>query len=408
MSAINVLPSSSFWSLVKKENGFKLLSQTKAAWRLYPQRVENLLTGEKLDYSGITFLEDFLSRKKIQNLKEDELWVVHTFYEAGLWWNEDSKSIKEKVSHDQILGLIFDYQEQVDFDPSQLSDEPLAIDWKSPNPLCYEEAFNKGREFLMRGDCYQYNLTFPFYGKIQKGGLASIIQRLWRNSQNIGEFAGLTVCGENFYLTNTPECLFEWSFCCERKVGLLETRPIKGTTALKNNESTSFNEAWFKLSSSKKDESELFMITDLLRNDLNRIESPCAKVIAKKAPLVVPGLLHSYSHIQVELSGQVSLLGVMKALFPGGSITGAPKIRVMQIIDELEVAARGFYCGSTLYQKGDKLVGSINIRSAQGNHKTGELSYHAGGGITVKSTWESEYQEMENKFLSFQSLLTSR
>lgn len=406
MSAIKHLPSSSLWSILKKEEGFKLLSQPKAAWRLYKDSTENLLTGERLDYSGVTFLEDFLSRKKVTDvsLEQDELWVVHSFYELGFWWNSDGHLNKEKIPSDLCLGLIIDYQEEVPFDPRALEESDIEISWKSPNPLVYEKAFKKGHDRLMNGDCYQYNLTFPFQGRINNGSLAGLIKKLWSRPEDVGQYAHMTVCGDEFFVTNTPECLFDWRK--ERSdTSRLETRPIKGTVPLRDKEC--FDSAWRELSHSRKDESELFMITDLLRNDLNRIEKPVAKVLKKKAPLRVPGLLHSYSQIQVMLSGAVSLLSIMRSLFPGGSITGAPKIRVMQIIQEVESCARGFYCGSTLFATGGGIVGSINIRAAQGNIKSGILNYHAGGGITVQSSWESEYQEMENKFLSFQSLLTS-
>lgn len=410
MSAINQLPSHKHYSIIRKKDGFFLLSQSKSAWKLYADSIVNSLTGERVDYSGLSFLEDFLSRKRPTQFcdQDDDLWLVHAFYEMGLWWNDDGKDLKKEIPRDQLLGVIYEYQESTPFSVSELTQgETLKVEWKRPHPLSYEKAFKRGEEFLRRGDCYQYNLTFPFHGKIKAGNLAGLIKKLWAKEANIGEFAGLTVCEDSFFVTNTPECLFEWGTTeiAGTNASVLSTRPIKGTLSLEDEKD--WQEVWQKLCESIKDESELYMITDLLRNDLNRIERPLAKVIKKKAPLVVPGLIHSYSHIEVELSPAVQLLTVMKALFPGGSITGAPKIRVMQIIDELEQGPRGFYCGSSIYPRDGKIVASINIRSAQGNSKSGVFTYHAGGGITVKSTWEQEYQEMENKFLSFQSLLTS-
>jgi len=92
------------------------------------------------------------------------------------------------------------------------------------------------------------------------------------------------------------------------------------------------------------------MICDLLRNDLSSIEDPVSKVVLKKMPLLVPSLLHQCSRIEVELSSRVSVGRVVEKMFPGGSVTGAPKKRVMDILSDLEQRRRGFYCGSTLIE----------------------------------------------------------
>ena len=120
--------------------------------------------------------------------------------------------------------------------------------------------------------------------------------------------------------------------------------PIKGSVKIKGD----VKKAWKKLKESMKDKGELNMITDLLRNDLSRIEKPISKVRKKYVPLLVPGIIHQYSIIDVDLSYKITLLKIIKSLFPGGSITGAPKRRVYQILGSLEKNRRGFYCGSTI------------------------------------------------------------
>jgi anthranilate/para-aminobenzoate synthase component I len=150
------------------------------------------------------------------------------------------------------------------------------------------------------------------------------------------------------------------------------------------------------------------MITDLLKNDLNSLDRPEAKVHKLRAPLLVPGLLHQYSLISVKLSGQISLRKILHSLFPGGSITGAPKLRVMDIIDEVERYPRGIYCGSTLLLYKDQRVASINIRTACINVSERMWRYGAGGGVTLLSKAVDEFKEMESKVDSFLRLLKIR
>lgn len=147
------------------------------------------------------------------------------------------------------------------------------------------------------------------------------------------------------------------------------------------------------------------MITDLLRNDLNRLDRPQARVLKKRAALEVPGLLHQYSLLSVKLTKKVSLLHALQCLFPGGSVTGAPKKRVMQIIQDVEHGKRGVYCGSTLLCYGDRKVASINIRTAEIDLSERLWRYGAGGGITLGSNPVHEFQEMEAKVASFLTLI---
>ena len=147
------------------------------------------------------------------------------------------------------------------------------------------------------------------------------------------------------------------------------------------------------------------MITDLLKNDLNRLDTPSAEVRKLRAPLLVPGLLHQYSLISLKLKNEISVSTTMRALFPGGSITGAPKKRVMGIIADVERYNRGIYCGSTLLCIGNNKVANINIRTASINIEERIWRYGAGGGITLLSRPVDEFKEMEDKVSSFLKLL---
>jgi para-aminobenzoate synthetase component 1 len=413
MSEINSLPSSPFWSLVHRRGHFVLLTDPVQVQEIFPHKVRDHLTGVDIEVDGITYLEDILSQKSFKTLKEDNKWLIHLFYEAGYYWNKGAKRSQalaslecgKSLNEKQPLAILVDYQEETPFDPSQLSSDDLEIFWEKPSFDDYLNAFERGKEYLKRGDCYQYNLTFPFKGELTRGDLAALVKKLWSRPESVGEFAHLTLLGNDYYITNTPECLFEWKEEGHDYTSL-ESKPIKGTLRLESSNKKEAKEKWQILEQSAKNESELYMITDLIRNDLNRIDRPIVEVVQKKAPLVVHGLIHSYSHLRIRLDKKIAFFQIVKSLFPGGSITGAPKIRVMEIIEELEAGPRGFYCGSTLMAYDRTLVGTINIRSAKGDLSQGNLTYHAGGGITWDSDPNDEYQEMDNKFLSFNSLLT--
>ena len=268
----------------------------------------------------------------------------------------------------------------------------------------YNEKFEIIYKHLVDGDCYQVNLTEPFYFQFNRDfSFQEFIGRLWSDKMNISAFAHCTYIHslDKLFLSNSPECLFKVSK--KREQVVVRSMPIKGTLSFKG---IDWKKTWNELKHSKKNESELFMIADLLRNDLTRIQLSPAKIVAKKLPLVVPGLVHQYSVIESELENDVSVLDMMSALFPGGSITGAPKMRVMEIIQKVEERARGFYCGSTMIRHRSMICASINIRSAEIDFSSKELVYGAGGGITLDSAATEEFNEMYAKQISFLHLLS--
>lgn len=355
--------------------GKKLSSPTEAMFYGHGWKI-NLLTGEKSHFDSST-LFDVLNYKRKNR-------ILHLSYEAGYLNNEGSHNLNEEM----WLALDLHYDKVEEFEAK--GDEVELTCIQSPSKEEYFKAFDKGYAHLERGDSYQFNLTFPFRFKFQ----GDLFQSLMGHSQK-GEYAHVTVVPSLHWaiVSNSPECLFN------QKGNRIETKPIKGTIA-------NGDGAWEELTQSKKDQAELYMITDLLRNDLNRIE-PKAKVEKLKARLNVPGLIHQYSHISLETSEAVALKKVSKALFPGGSVTGAPKIRTMEILSELESTPRGAYCGSTFVFDEDEIKVSINIRTAEVDTNLNEFIYGAGGGITLLSDKEEEYREMLAKVDSFALLLQS-
>ena len=200
---------------------------------------------------------------------------------------------------------------------------------------------------------------------------------------------------QKMYLSNSPESLFVTR--PKKDSTIVNTFPIKGTASLKKG----IKNAFIHLQKSIKDRAELDMITDLLRNDLNRIQKPVAQVIKRHFYFSVPHLLQQASWVQAKFHKPLSLWDLIEALFPGGSITGAPKTATIKRIQTLEKNKREFYCGSTILHNHKNCTASINIRSAIIDFNDKTISYHAGGGITLKSTMQDEWNEMQLKQQSF-------
>ncbi len=345
---------------------------------LYLNHSLNLQTGHQTTTQVSTFLDEWLG-ESFQKKRERPL-VTHLFYELGVLLQGGS------VDESTLLGIFIEFESLEEYQPQK--GEIYLRELQSPSFTTYESAFARGHEHLLRGDCYQFNLTYPFvYNCSEELSAKSFIGAL----KKPGAFAhacDLELLGMSL-ISNSPESLFE-----REGTDTIVTRPIKGTLR-------SSPGARERLLESKKDCAELDMITDLLRNDLNRIERPTAKVRARSKVLEVTHLLHLYSEIAITLSPAVSLREIMLSLFPSGSVTGAPKKRVMEILCGLEEGSRGLYCGSTLFSHGDNLQANVNIRSGIVERDKEIFTYHAGGGCTLLSSPKGEYREMLDKVESF-------
>lgn len=351
----------------------------------------DLLTGKRFDID----VQGFFHKMEEFNMDGsfEKPIVFHLFYEFGYFCQD----LEDECDGNIPLGVFIQYDEAYIEQITTVKKEGLEFEPLEHQPFHkYQQKFKKVYEHLLRGDCYQLNLTQPFYFRSkQKINPREFIQSLWGESLKIGAYAhGTFIEGlDTLYFSNSPECLFQIS------KGKVRTMPIKGTISVESEKERSND--WKQLTSSQKDESELNMITDLMRNDLTKINMNPAKVVHKKYPLHVPGLVHQFSVIQSELKQNVNLKEIVRALFPGGSITGAPKKRVMELTREIENYNRGFYCGSTVLLYKNIKTASINIRSAEFNFERDEIKYGAGGGITLLSKDLAEYQECLDKLKSF-------
>lgn len=251
----------------------------------------------------------------------------------------------------------------------------------------YAADIGRIHDFIRAGDCYQVNYTqawearhdgslWSAYGvlrQLAKGPYGACWQLPW------GEFVSLSP--EQFLGVND---------------GVVTTRPIKGTRRRHDDPAADAAEAT-QLAASLKDRAENVMITDLLRNDLAKHARTGSVRVPQLCALESFGQVHHLvSTVTAELDAQASLADLLRDAFPGGSITGAPKKRVMEIIEALEPTPRGVYCGSLVaWDVSGRLDSSITIRSLVS--RDGLLRTWAGGGITLDSQWEAEYQECWNK-----------
>ena len=259
----------------------------------------------------------------------------------------------------------------------------------------YKQAFERIKQYLKEGDCYQVNLTQRFAARCE-GDPWTAYQLL--RQVNSAPFSCYLNFPEVQILSSSPERFLKLT------QGLVETKPIKGTRPRKQNASEDQQQIK-SLENSHKDRAENLMIVDLLRNDIGKT--------CKKGSVKVPVIFNVESYATVHhlvstvtglLAEDQHALDLLKSCFPGGSITGAPKIRAMEIIEELEPNRRGVYCGAIGYIGFDgNMDSNIAIRTLV--HSGNTIRFWAGGGIVNDSIVEEEYQESFDKAAALLELL---
>ncbi len=257
----------------------------------------------------------------------------------------------------------------------------------------YAERFDKCREFIFAGDVYQINLTFPMYGRY--GGEATALYRAMRKRQPVA-YGGVVALGEERIVSLSPEVFFD---VCE---GVIRARPMKGT-ARRGFLPTEDMARAALLTQDEKSRAENLMIVDLLRNDLSRLaEVGSVRVTDLFTVQTYPTLHQMTSGIEAKLRAGVSLADLFAGLFPCGSVTGAPKIRAMEIIRDLECAPRGVYCGSLgLIAPDGSIRFNVAIRTLT-LFPGGELVCNVGSAVVADSRAREEYDEclIKAKFLT--------
>lgn len=255
----------------------------------------------------------------------------------------------------------------------------------------YAQAFQRIKQYLKEGDCYQVNLTQRFSAACE-GNPWLAYQRL--RQLNAAPFSGYLNLPEVRILSSSPERFLKL------RDGHVETKPIKGTRPRKADPDEDRQQIG-QLENSPKDRAENLMIVDLLRNDIGKTcKNGSVKVPKLFAVESYTTVHHLVSTVTGELAGQQHALDLLRSCFPGGSITGAPKIRAMEVIEELEPHRRGVYCGSIAYIGFDgNMDSNIAIRTLVHSHngKTDSIRFWAGGGIVNDSVLDEEYQECFDK-----------
>jgi para-aminobenzoate synthetase component 1 len=382
------------YSIIPYKNQLIRLDEALTAVAYYPHHTIDLLTGEKKSYDFNFWIVENQNRQLVVFEKNPR--VIHLFYELGFLIEKELDLLNPETL------LVIDIQFKSFHEISPESSNAIQLQSITiPEFSDYKNCFVLGFQELLKGNCYQFNLTYPYLYKFNETLKPhDFIFSLWKSESARGAFGSATYIPffKKLFLSNSPECLFQF------KEETLTSMPIKGT--FKRNETDDWLPLWRKLLKDKKSQAELYMISDLLRNDLSQIELPVAQIIRKKFPKLVPGLLHQCSQIDVKLSSSVNLWRVIEKIFPGGSITGAPKKRAMKLIHSLEKRERGFYCGSTLILFEKMVSASINIRSSVIDFENHTLLYQAGGGITLLSDAKIEFEEMTYKHNSFIHTLT--
>ncbi len=302
-------------------------------------------------------------------------------------WSFSSYQILSKDQADDFISIQLDHQDQ-------LTRSAGVVDLhESLNEEQFEADIERIQEYIRSGDAYQINHTFRIKGKAYGSPLA--LYSLLRKRQP-GRFGAFIDNNPQYILSQSPELFIQ------RQGNMVTAMPMKGTASALDSSAT-------ELSEDPKNRAENLMIVDLLRNDLGRLAIPGSVNTPKLFEVARHGdVLQMTSTIEAELKSGTNLSDILRAVFPCGSVTGAPKKRSMQIIQELEPQDRGFYCGALgwLDPNGDFSL-SVPIRTIEIERNTqteiSNFTLGVGAGVTIDSDAKQEWEECHIK----SSFLTS-
>jgi len=316
---------------------------------------------------------------------KDGLWAALALsYEAAPAFDS---ALKVQPSSEFPLAWMGVFQEPSSTDFNSIPNSPFRIsEWEPQiDRREYRQAILSIRDFIERGDTYQINFTFPLRGCVVGDSFSCF--RAIAESQGAAYSAYLDI-GSHRILSFSPELFVE------RRGNDLMTRPMKGTLA-RGRWLEEDCERVEQLRGSPKDRAENVMIVDLLRSDLGKVaETGSVKVTELFAVECLSRVLQMTSTVTAVQRPDVTLVDILRALFPCGSVTGAPKCRSMAIIKELEHRPRGVYTGAIGFMgpNGDAVF-NVPIRTLAIDARDGAATFGVGGGITWDSTTDGEYEE---------------
>ena len=313
----------------------------------------------KLDFPDIFFFEP----KTIIRLSEKEMEIES---------DEDAGKIFEEIMHSDGA--------------TQLKNDPVTIQQRV-SKKDYIETIGQLKKHILRGDCYEINYCMEFFAEDAIVDPLFVYQKLSTTSPN--PFSALYKLEDKWLLCASPERFLK------KEGNKILSQPIKGTSSRFLKDGSKDKKSKEALYASLKDRSENVMVVDLVRNDLARV--------CKEGTVKVDELFGIYSFPQVhqmistvsgDLKDETTFSEIIRSTFPMGSMTGAPKRRVMQLIDQYERSGRGIFSGAVGYITPDNDFDfNVVIRSIMYNASEKYLSFMAGSGITFYSDAEKEYEE---------------
>jgi para-aminobenzoate synthetase / 4-amino-4-deoxychorismate lyase len=311
--------------------------------------------------------------------------VGYLAYESAMGFNSENKT-KQNYDLPLLIFGIFDKFSIIEQKHVEISDYiPPTFDLISDTSIEeYNKKINFIRSQIESGNTYQTNYTIQFTTPFNESAI-NYYHFLQKNNQ--ADYCAYIEFDDYCILSISPELFFK----LENKI--ITTKPMKGTTArgLNNHQDKQQLELLF----SEKNQAENMMIVDLLRNDLSRVAKAGSVTVPKLfSAEKYPTVWQLTSMIQGELEEHFNLYHIFQALFPCGSITGAPKTSTMQIIADIENSPRGVYCGTIGYIEPymNKAIFNIPIRTLTIHNQ--QMHYGVGGGITWDSTSQDEYNEI--------------
>lgn len=385
-------------------------------YSIAPQQYECLLgagVADSVSSNNLLDLDHFLQRNKhwafghlsyelknsihhFNSIKEDKIGFPYLFFFVPrfLLRLKGDQLVIEGPNGQKV------YQEIMEQQLAQVPLPPITISQK----LSKEEYLQKIRDLqqhIVRGDCYEINFCQEFFSENIAVDPTEIFQRLTRLSPN--PFSALYKLNDCQLICASPERYIA------KKGNRIFSQPMKGTARRDTRNKEEDEQLRLQLKASAKDQAENVMVVDMVRNDLSKI--------CTEASVQVDELFGVYSYPQVHqmistISGQlkpeVKFSEIIEASFPMGSMTGAPKHRVMELIEEYEPSARGIFSGSVGYidPEGD-FDFNVVIRSLMYNASKKYLSYQLGSGITFYSDPEKEWEECLLKGEAIKKVLTS-
>jgi para-aminobenzoate synthetase component I len=291
------------------------------------------------------------------------------------------------------------YKEILDADSEAVLSASIAIQQRLSKEQ-YTRKIEELKRHIVRGDCYEINFCQEFFAEAADINPSEVFQRLTTVSPN--PFSALYKLEERFLICASPE-----RFITKKGMQIF-SQPMKGTSRRDLNDPVQDEILKRELQQSVKERSENVMVVDMVRNDLSRV--------CKESSVAVDELFGVYSYPQVhqmistisgELDEGVEFGDIIEATFPMGSMTGAPKYKVMELIDEYEDSARGIFSGSVGYISPEKDFDfNVVIRSIMYNASNKYLSYQLGSGITFYSDPEKEWEECLLKGEAIKKVLT--